>query len=57
MKESEKKSKVSFILSCRSDREPSLKQNDTFYQSLFNMYMNEVPNEDINAEFEFYYNQ
>ena len=54
MKESEKKTKVGFILSCREEK--ALKLNDAYYQSIFKELMN-TDDYEVNIEFDFYYNK
>jgi|TARA_R110001632_G_scaffold19356_1_gene58716 hypothetical protein len=50
----EKKDKVGFILSCRSEK--ALQQNDAYYQLIFNELMN-TDDYEVNIEFDFYYNK
>ena len=56
MNKQSKKDKVTFILSCRAEREKALKHNDAFYQSLFEEYMNSEDDNILN-EFNFYINK
>tara|TARA_R110002073_G_scaffold331001_1_gene515349 strand:- start:347 stop:526 length:180 start_codon:yes stop_codon:yes gene_type:complete len=53
----EKKDKVGFILCCRAEREKALQQNDAYYQSMFNEYISFATDDEINIEFDFYYNK
>jgi len=57
MNKSEKESKVGFILCCRAEEEKALQQNVTYYQSMFNEYMTTATKDEINIEFDFYYNK
>jgi len=53
----EKKDKVGFILCCRAEREKALQQDITYYQLMFNEYMTTATDDEINSEFNFFYNK
>ena len=51
-KQMTKKEKIGFIMSYRHDE---IKSNDTFYRYLFKEYL-KMDNEELNIEFNYYYN-